>query len=108
MEITYYLDPFDFIDVSPLIESWELMRQYERAKLERFEREYQQDFANGRGIFAAPLDIPARLEQSKRLVRSSEAGKMKAMRMQEYRRQQYRSVDYATTAQTKMFKAKCN
>jgi hypothetical protein len=107
-KITNYLDPFDTIDVALLVESWELLCQYTQRLLEKFEREYEQDCANGgRGVFVAPLDIPTCLKNTKSILNSCQAGKRKAMRMQEYRQQQCESAA-SSTQQARMFKAKCN
>jgi hypothetical protein len=105
--ITNYLDPFDNFDVSLLVESWELLCQYTQQLLEKFEREYQQDCANGgRGVFVAPLDISVGLRDTKLILKSCQAGKAKALQMK-YRQRQC-EIAANSSQQARMFKAKCN
>jgi hypothetical protein len=108
-KITNYLDPFEnFVHVSLLVESWELLCQYTQQLLEWFEHEHQKDCASGgQRFFAAPLDIPACLRDTTLILKSCQEGKAKAMQMKECRQQQCESTA-GSTRQARMFKAKCN
>jgi hypothetical protein len=86
--ITKYLDPFDAVDYSLVVHSWDILCQYQQHQLEVIER-----------------INPERVENNKYLLKICEEGKKRAIRMKESR--QHCEV-ISHSKQIRSFKAKCN